>query len=124
MPKCTSETRGSCRLNTLFEFVVFLKKGRPDSQDSYAGGRFAALTNGRARRLEQRSIQAEDYDALVNPGGRAPEYLRLNQGHMPRGADPHSLASRKVDGSALIPLVGRRWSWPAVSMSFFRSSEQ
>lgn len=24
-------------------------------------------------------IQAEDYDALVIPGGRAPEYLRLNQ---------------------------------------------
>src|SRR5499426_1978999 len=23
-------------------------------------------------------IQAEDYDALVIPGGRAPEYLRLN----------------------------------------------
>ncbi len=25
-------------------------------------------------------IKAEDYDALVIPGGRAPEYIRLNEG--------------------------------------------
>jgi protease I len=24
-------------------------------------------------------VRAEDYDALVIPGGRAPEYLRLNE---------------------------------------------
>lgn len=26
-----------------------------------------------------KGVRAEDYDALVIPGGRAPEYLRLNQ---------------------------------------------
>ena len=65
-------------------------------------------------------VRAEDYDALVIPGGRAPEYLRLNpkvldlvrtmvkadRRHLPRPPDPG--CRRRAQGPALLRLSGRR----------------
>lgn len=77
-------------------------------------------------------ISAEDYDALVIPGGRAPEYLRLNgevialvkaftKADKPIAAVCHGAQLLAAAGvledvsAAPILLVRRKWRWPAAS---------
>ncbi len=78
--------------------------------------------------------RAEDYDALLIPGGRAPEYLRLNEqvlalvrdfdGRSPRSAMAPSCwpppASCKGGRAAPIRPAPRRCGWPAASTLTFR----
>ena len=70
-------------------------------------------------------VKAEEYDALVIPGGRAPEYLRLNpqvleivrhfstaqeadRGHLPRGAGPGRGRRRQGPKCSAYPAVRPR----------------
>jgi len=67
--------RGPCRLpqQESWRFVAHRHprfRGRPDLQRK-AGHNFALNATFD-------DIRLEDYDALVIPGGRAPEYIRLN----------------------------------------------
>lgn len=77
-------------------------------------------------------VRAEDYDALVIPGGRAPEYLRLNadvialvkaftKADKPIAAVCHGAqllaAAGVLEGRecSAYPCLCRKWRWPAAS---------
>ena len=81
--------------------------------------------------------RAEDYDALLIPGGRAPEYLRLNEqvlalvrdfdaARKPIAAVCHGAqllaAAGVLQGGRAAPIrpAPRRCGWPAASTSTFR----
>lgn len=82
-------------------------------------------------------VAAADYDALLVPGGRAPEYLRLNEkswswygistrpaNRLPPCATARSCWRRqgfsKAVSAVLTRPARRKCAWPAVRISIFR----